>query len=328
MNNATTNPTNLYRAQLAQRSTDLVTNLVPSDAFMRKLAADESWIKTLKTKLLTMACNLEPTASGEGFKEALNHDYSAQRPTEMIQKMKLRIHVSETRFEEDITSEHRNHRDDHYFDLLSTGRRYELVEHMDNLAELLEEGVDDGQPPMRLRSMMGRGIERADVDEVRRGDQMRIGPERAKFEFIKNLCGQTMKVSPYCHHPAYRFVHGRNVDYVTLAFGAIGSIWCELTLHLKPSWVDSVATEPPLPDLMPPPELPADDDVNEVLYYKQHPPNYSPRITLMLHLGKAFAQGMHDEFMRLLSIMRTNALGRWKMAIERSPRGRQRLVTN
>ena len=249
------------QAKLARRSTDFVTDLVPSDAFMRKLAADESWIKTLRTKLLTMACNLEPTASGEGFKEALNHDYSAQRPTEMIQKMELTIHVSETRFEEDITSEHRNHRDDHYFDLLSTGRRYELVEHMDNLAELLEEGVDDGQPPMRLRSMMGRGIERADVDEVRRGDQMRIGPERAKFEFMKNLCGQTMKMSPYCPQLAYTVVHGQNVDYVNLAFGAIGSIWCELTLHLKPSWVDSVATQPPFSE---PSQPVQEDDVNEV----------------------------------------------------------------
>jgi hypothetical protein len=142
MSNATTNPANLYRAQLAQMRTDFVTNLVPSDAFMRKVAADESWIKTLITKLLQMACNLEPTASGEIFGKAIKYDYSAQRPTEMINKMELKINVSAPHTPAELAELEAAYVEkvDHTFGLLST-----------------------------------------DVEEVRRDDQIRIGPERAKF---------------------------------------------------------------------------------------------------------------------------------------------------
>ena len=133
-----------------------------------------------------------------------------------------------------------------------------------------------------------------------------------------------MKMSPDCPPAPYHVVHMRNpssVDKIELVFGASGSVSCELTLHLKPSWVDSTATQPPRIFFAGNTE---EEDVNEVLYYRR---NAHGPIILMVHLGKAFAPGMHDEFMRVLSILRAKALGRWKMAIERSPRGNDSIRT-
>ena len=80
---------------------------------------------------------------------------------------------------------------------------------------------------------------------------------------------------------------------LTITFGTLDLLECQLVLYINPRFVENKNLFGP---------------EREISYIQKDP--HTQRTLLIVHLGNAFAQGMHDEFIRVLSKMRAKALER------------------